>query len=122
MDTTQLASDIAGKIESVFVVLAEKVGVGVEHFYPIFVNQQRLEAIGFILCIVPFFVISLVLLKLGFAFKATRDIERRDVCFIGCIAFTIVFAMLFCLGVCQYVPQLLNPEYSALKDILGMIK
>ncbi len=42
----ELTQDIIGKVESALNAIAAKIGVGIDHFWPIFVRQQIIEGIG----------------------------------------------------------------------------
>jgi len=109
--------------------VAAKIGAGANHFYPILVKQQVIEGLQSLALALILFSIAGVLIFVGFKnakkFKSEKirphDLTSPRATFINTM---LISSIVFIIIGCQHVhlTMILNPEYHALKDILGMFK
>jgi len=112
-DTITAVSD---KVENAITIMADKLGMASDHFYPIIVKQQLISGWTYIGLSVPLFLIATFLIFMG-TDKSIDQEDRNWALFIGLI-FYIFFIGVF--G--SNIPQILNPEYYALMEIKQFIK
>lgn len=123
-DTKQIVVDsntvdaLVSKVETALSVVADKVGVASDHFYPILVKQQYME--GFIDLGIGAVLLLLSIFLSGVLWLLIRDKDGETVFPVIVITFiTILFGISFfgsgLLGV-------MNPEYYALKEIMEVVK
>ena len=123
--TTELVDKYGEKISNAIEQLAAQIGVGVDHFWPLFVKQQMID--GWINLLTPIILILvssvyLVLTRNKWEDKTKDDISWQGVggIIIGFVlAISIVFS--FVHGTTA-VKQIINPEYYAIKEITEMIR
>ena len=124
-NTLEVIQTFGNKIDSYIQIAAEKGNQTVEHFWPIIVRQQSIEAWVLIMGISLMILVCFVLLKRGirdFINKETNDVSMSGVlgifsgfCLVCCIS-----ALVF--NFSDIVAKLLNPEYTALQEVIKMIK
>jgi hypothetical protein len=131
----QMGSGIADKVQAVLGTIAEKVGQGVEHFWPVFIRQQFVVAIFGLIMILLGVGCTILFLKMGFKFmKAGKWTPQNYGCdipdlkklsgIISTILGTItLLASLIGTAAGGYtiVTGLLNPEYAAIHDVVQMV-
>jgi len=105
---------LVDKIDNAVQILAQKLGLATDHFYPIIVQQQVIEAITYIALIIPFIWLTHITKKL---FDETKGDERFGYAVLFCVGGVSIAAIL-----AVNLPQLLNPEYYALMEIKDFIK
>ena len=115
---------VGEKVDSLFTALSAKIGVASDHFWPIFVKQQQIEGVTILLFVVIGVFLSFVLFKLAKKI-GKADILNEDL-YIPLYVFSIVFGgisilYLFIDGP-DSVGKIINPEYSALKEIGALFK
>ena len=111
------------KIAEVLQELAKQLGTTVQHMWPIFVAQQRIEGITYISMI----ALSYLILFFTARYSRKGKWESCDsltkygvvgVCTIICGAATTAILLM---SVPTIVTKLMNPEYSALQSLMGMV-
>ncbi len=123
-NTVELIDKYGEKVTGVLQQLAEKIGVGIDHFYPVFVKQQQLEGISFFALILLFVFIAVLSLK----FRRDSDFLKNDEPSLR--LFTTIFGLAVCIGILITLTssgitcfsQIFNPEYNAIKEITNLIK
>ena len=99
--------------------LGDQIGEGAEYFWPIIVRQQWIEVVSWLLF--PLVVIGTWLV----INKMTDKIQDNEAKTGAKIAVHLLgtLALLIFIGIfCTYLPQLFNPEYYAMKEVLDIIK
>ncbi len=109
MDNTEV---IVEKVSSVLAKIAEQVGVGVDHFWPMLVRQQLIEAWTPIVALVLLVVPAAVFIR-----RAVRE-THGDYTFIFAMATGVLTLIAAGAVLFESIPRFLNPEYYALKEIL----
>lgn len=100
--------------------LSEQLGVGVDHFWPLFVRQTYIEGFTGFVCSFLFFVVVLLLV---FKFrKAIKHEIRDDFMFLVPLSLTGILLILPGVFLFNGLFKLLNPEVFALKEILELMK
>lgn len=122
----EVADKYAAKISSALETLSAKIGVGVDHFWPVFVKQQVFEAYSGIIgsmIIIAVFTVSLYLIKKYWHWRNDEDASCALV-IIMIIAFFSGLFSCFAFGsiINDHIPAIFNPEYQAVKDIGTLIK
>jgi hypothetical protein len=95
--------------------MANKLGVGVDHFWPLFVREQMVSswlAIGASILII---LISIVIFVIGIR---TKDDEAK----VFCVIISILLNVPPIIIMCNNLPVIFNPEYHALKALMEMMK
>lgn len=107
--------EVSDKIENALTIMAEKLGVASDHFYPIVVEQQAIEGWIGIWLSVPIFIVALVLTLI-----ALSEVKRNGsgIVFIMSIIAYIIGGVILS----TTLGQILNPEYYALMEIKDFIK
>ena len=110
------------KVERALQVLAEKLGVGIDHFWPLAVRQQLLEG-GISLGL----WVGLVVLTLGLLYFVVVCVKRAQwlvaVTLFGVAGILGLLSMIgAAAGGVETLTQLLNPEYAALESVMDMVK
>ena len=126
-NTLEVIQTFGNKINSYIQIAAEKGNQTVEHFWPIIVRQQSIEAWTLI---VGFFLIALTCTVL--LIKANGNFENKngDLTKSGIFGIIAGIVLIFdCLVMIinlgnnvNIVSKILNPEYSALQEVIRMIK
>lgn len=126
-NTVELADKYGEKINSALEQLAAKVGVGVDHFWPIVVEQQRMEGIFLASCWLLMGILIFFLLrkssKMPQELFGEKDFTKKEAYFIiACIlSFFFLFIPLLIDGYVVFT-KIVNPEYHALERVAKMIK
>ena len=117
MDSTIIM--LTEKVEKVVIAIGKGIGKSAKYVYPIMVKQQFLEGIVALSVFIFFTVV---------AFISYKNIEGWDSQKNECGVSNIIFIVAM-IGVCisfvvavTSMGQLFNPEYYALKEIMGMVK
>ena len=118
-NTVQVIQQFGNKLDSYIFVIASKSGQTVEHFWPIFVRQQVVTGWSELIICILFFIVGFILL-----YKAKYSENENNQ--LGCVIFailTLVFASLsFAALAPDIIGKIVNPEYSALKEVINLIK
>lgn len=113
---------ILERVDAAISAVAEKLGQGADHFWPILVKQQVVEgAIG--LTLICLFLLTFPPLFLTGIFRGwiDDDMTPRGAATVAS-GMTTVFGMIFVLAtVTDAVTKITNPEYHALKLVLGAL-
>ena len=119
---TEVMKNAVEKIESILSVLAQKIGVGVDHFYPIFVSQQKVEALTAFV-IMGFVVFVNLCFWIG-SYIYIRNNKNKDTegLLVAGIIFSIITFIVAIIISALCLPKNLNPEYYALQDIIRMFR
>ena len=118
------------KAEQAIEALAYKLGVASEHFWPLFVKQQLIEGWTSMVLLVATTVVASTLLTMGCLQKGTffdDDDDHPRPRFFLTIAgslglFFSVTMILIDNGLARTFSHIVNPEYQALRDLIGMVK
>lgn len=105
------------KTQEYLVALCEKLGTTAEHVWAVLIKQAIImgwmNAVLFVICIV--FILATVLLC-----KSKRFLDYGDGCpLVVMVIFSCLFVLLAPIVFCEAFTCLLNPEYWALKQVLG---
>ncbi len=129
----ELTTEIVGKVESALNTLAAKIGVGVDHFWPLFVRQQFIEGVSWVSLIAVGLVIlvgSLITMKIIWP-KCKWEYDGSPVSPVGLFfiifaAISILLFLILTIGASinadNIVSHLVNPEYQAFQDLMKMVK
>lgn len=114
--------DIGKNIQGILEQLAAKIGTTVEQVWPWIVRQQSIEAWTYIIVFSSALLLCLVFFVIGF-----WNLEKgKDDVFEGITAVSmfccLVVAFVSIFVFIANVPKLMNPEYYALKELIGMVK
>ncbi len=115
------------KVAELLEKLATKLGVTVGHLWAVLVAQVRNQRIAWIvetLFVFALTAIFAVILKRYLARIADEDWDDHMGGVIGCIAvgiFLVIYWAVTIGGLDQFLATFNNPEYVALKNVLGMI-
>ncbi len=129
-NTIQVIENFGNKIDSYIQIAAEKGNQTVEHFWPLIVKQQGIEAWTFIIVITLVIIICSILLKRGID-KVNFEDKNGEITVRGVFSIIGGFGLFFSLIVLiitslpndkNLVTKLFNPEYAALKEVIKMIK
>lgn len=118
-------SSLPETISNLLNVLAEKLGVGVNHFWPIFVKQQYYEGLIFLISLVAFIVMGVGLLTWGKIELSKKNWSENSgywAPFIIGIFILLICAMAFIFEGTDSIMKMCNPEYWAVKEIIQMAK
>lgn len=132
-NTVQLLEAFGNRLDSYIQVVSEKMGMAADHFYPVLINQCRLEGVVEAFGIVVLAAAAILFLRVGFNNISHREEESmslppRDVKAI--VSFILGgISTLVCIVSCadggamtSAVTKILNPEYAVIKKLLEMIK
>ena len=126
-NTLEVIQTFGNKIDSYIQIAAEKGNQTVEHFWPIIVRQQSINAYSSISFVLFFLTVSLILLFLGH-----KNLKKQ-----GVIGYnddktaSLLISGFFILGSVivtflvegsDIASKILNPEYFALQEVIKMIK
>jgi len=114
---SETISSTVDKVENALGIMAEKLGMASDHFYPILVKQQLIEGWVHMGITIPLFIIGGLLFLIGLGKEHRGDEEGNWAVFIGLI-FYVIASLIFA----GYLTQILNPEYYALMEIKSFIK
>lgn len=113
-------------------VVAEKLGLGIEHFWPIIVRQQVIEGLitiaFFFVCVTIFLWLMRKVLILREKWdpnnpKWTEEETKYFICSIFAATFFILsFAVIVSIIADNAITHIINPEYHAIMDIGKTLK
>ena len=118
-----ITKEILGKIEELFKGIPGIVKEGGQYFWPILVKQQ--VVVGIAICVGTMLttIISTTLLLIGWSiYKKDRGNDGQIPFFIIGSVLVIFAIILFGVAVGVGIPQILNPEYYAFQDLIGMVR
>jgi hypothetical protein len=106
--------------------LAVKLGVAVEILWAALIKQAYVSNI---VNLVAFFILAAISIW-GFKFVSNKtkdggewdNLDSGGIAWLFWGAYTIVIALIICLNLSGTVSGIINPEYWALKEILGAVK
>jgi hypothetical protein len=122
-NTLQVIEKFGSKMDTYIQAAAEKAGMAVEYFWPIYVKQQYLEAIASLCVIAFFFSLAVGLITIG---KGKRFIDGDPTLFgmrniVGGII-CLPLLMVIMAETSSIITGIMNPEYAAFKALLSQIK
>ena len=113
--------DVGKNTQELIEKLAVQIGVTVDKVWPWLVRQQVLEGWTILAAILIALVIGVVLLGVALVL----DKKETEICIpffmVGGLLCVFAIFALFMAGPDQ-IQKIYNPEYSALKDLIGMVK
>lgn len=125
-NTVELANKYGEKIDSALQQLSAKLGLGIDHFWPVLVEQQRLEGL---IDIFTWLTLAFLTYSLFRASKKTPgelfggpNPTKKDFYYILGSVFCIFLGLSFLLGAARSFSKTFNPQYHALVDIAQTIK
>lgn len=133
LEQNPISKEVINKLETAFGALAQKIGVGVDHFWPLFCKQQVFIGIAHLLIVLFFLFTGSVLVYIAIRI-AKRDKDSDIDWFpygdptvpfwvlltgIGCLIGGIIGGAV---NITDIFTQVFNPEYAAIKEIFGLIK
>lgn len=128
-NTVEIITEFGDKLDQYLGVLAEKAGVASDHFWPLFVKQQTIEAISSLLMFGIFAIVAFVLIKIGTNAFARFSVNNNDgdetlggvTCASGIILTLFITIHLLFTGP-KVIGKLLNPEYYAVQSLVQMVR
>jgi hypothetical protein len=122
-NTMNVLNELGGKAETVIKQAADKVGQGVEHFWPIYVKQQMIQGWCQIGIWILMAIICAICWKVFFHFARKPDRGEVSLSF-GVITFFWTCGLMIALLVAgaQTISMVFNPEYSALQEVIKQFK
>jgi len=130
----QLVDKFGNRIDELLTALASKAGVAVDHFYPIFVAQQRITGIVNIsimvsLLIAAFFTLRFAVNNASIFNSNDYGSKEREVAeprmILGYIAgaiLAIVFLIFTLTQITDTIGQIANPEFYAVQGLVHMVR
>ena len=100
--------------------IAEKLGMGVDHFWPMFVKEQVISGVAWML----FGVLLLIIAGVSFI-KIKRAYKEDGLCTTKVIGYEVLLPFCLILGtlcITANFSKILNPEYHALRSVMKMMK
>jgi len=112
--------ELEQKVVEVLDTIALKLGVGVDHFWPILVEQQYVEAMRG----PSFFIVGVLILIATYVYgnKLKTNITESLPGTAGFIFGSGFLVVGLLSSVTKSIPQIINPEYYALKEIMDLLK
>ena len=131
-NTVQIVQEFGNKLDGYIITLSDKLGVAADHFWPVFVKQQTVEGwttiIGLFLALVGVFLFLKMALKNTEAANATGGNNyylATAKCFAGWGVSVVLFTIFLACAVADgkiAISQIINPEYSAVSNLIRMVK
>lgn len=130
----QLVDKFGTRLDEMLTTLASKAGVAADHFYPIFVTQQRIVGIVDIVAMIGLFVGALLALRYAvknasiynssdYHSKEKDKSEPRMITgYIAGAILSIVFIIFTLTQITDSIGQTFNPEYYAVQALVHMVK
>lgn len=122
----EFADKYGAKINSALEQLSAKIGVGVDHFWPILVAQQKTQGfiqlgtcLGFTLILLTFYI---WVKRIESKYEDSRDMTFKGVMLFILIVASFIFLMAVSVNLAEMIGKIINPEYYALKDVALMIR
>ena len=123
--------EIIQKMEVVLKTLADKVGAGVDHFWPLFVRQQAINSITILVILMVFAMVSVGLIHYAKKFWKKADFTEYHwnmnaiLCFWpGLVGILLAVGVLIgtACTMSTVVTGFANPEYQAVVSVVDMFK
>lgn len=131
-NTVQVIEKLGDKLDGYITTLSSKLGIAVDHFFPIFVQQQKVDAVSFVIGVIVFTIISVFLLKMGFKNVDTaneyRNPQQNSAFAKSIVGFILGGAILLVVVIatgCEFsnvIGKFMNPEYYAIESLIKMVK
>ncbi len=125
-NAVELADKYGEKINSALEQLAAKVGVGVDHFWPVLVSQQKMEGIIQISTWIVITLITSFLFLYSYKRQETlfgeSNITRKDISFLFGLMLSIFLSLSFLLETRGSITKVINPEYYALQELSRLVR
>lgn len=132
-NTVQVINAFGEKLDSYLNVLAEKAGVAADHFYPIFVQQQRLEGLTdlvFFLIMLGVLIFCLVICVKSLAPSWDNSDEDKQNMAATKLALSGVVVLVLIIRILVFAHQdggvmvgkIFNPEYAAVQSLVQMTR
>ncbi len=129
-NTVQVINEFGSKLDSYMSVMATKIGVATDHFYPVVVQQQQIDGyigIGQLVISMTIFLISIRRFTSSLSDnKDEKQISDRNLFkVIASFVFGIVFGILTLTNLMDFknnVGMVYNPEFYAFKQLVTMVK
>ena len=138
---TQLVEKFGDKLDQYITALASKAGVAADHFYPIFVKQQRITGIFEMFLMTVGAFVGVFFLRAGYfsmrdtidtddegenrhnAYKKREDAVNRTIFnyVVGAIFSIVASVAILAIGN-DSVGKAFNPEFSAVQSLVQMVK
>lgn len=138
----QLVEKFGDKLDQFITAIANKAGVAADHFYPIFVKQQRIIGITNMSLILIGIVFVVLLARNGFNINKQYELEKAKenpsrycdrygrveypgtaiASFILAAVITVVVVITTMAIGADTIGQIANPEYSAVQSLVSMVK
>ena len=122
MDSTIVI--LTEKVEKAIIALGNGIGKSAEYVYPIIVRQQIIHGLIPLLILIPSLIITFISLKKIKGWDDSRDPNPEHACNHYNVVF-VVFAVISIISFLVFVinsGMIINSEYYALREIVGMIK
>lgn len=119
--TGQVVNDVVTRVETAIYTLADNLKTPAEHVYKVLVKQERLEAIGWLICDVFLFIVVVILFLLSNFANNKDDDELSEVFGIGGIIILVIFLLISIFSFKCILTGFFNPEYGAIKEILNIL-
>lgn len=117
-DLNQGIQTIIDSLEKVGISISKTAKNALDYIYPIAVKQQVLEGWMYIICGSLFLGLGIIFTILTIkAFKNNYDNQKIGFSIFLIISLLIALPMIFC-----SIPQIINPEYYAILDIINKIQ
>jgi ABC-type methionine transport system permease subunit len=131
MAAEEIAVNVVDKVQAVLGTIAQKLGQGVDYFWPVFVRQQVVASVFGIVLIVLGAILGAITLKVGYKmFMEGKTINnewdvKRSIGFVV-LLFCFIFLAASIIGTAaggyQIATGLINPEYAAVRDVVQMVQ
>lgn len=123
-NTVKILESFGNKMDNYLSVIASKLGVATDHFYPIFVKQQMVEGCCNIVILIIAIIGSICLFKIGIhAYNRNQnewDGNKIPIVMAVFLSILIILSVLF--SGADFVGRIVNPEYYAIQSILSNVK
>lgn len=117
--------DVGENIMQALSALADKIGTTTEQVWPWMVKQAQLEAGIFIFLWVIVLALSVCGLKKCVAYLQSSDYRHDEMAITGAVFTGVATLVLIVMMVVEgpvVISKIFNPEYAALKSLMGMIR
>lgn len=133
-NTIEIVTVLANKVENGIGIMAEKAGVAVDYFWPLFVKQQMIEGIwtfaSFFL-LLAFIILLFILGRKGFEMHEVSKGYYTEllpvswykfICKFCAIVFLAFWVLALSFESKTAVSKIFNPEIAAIKEVATLIK
>jgi len=129
-ETIDLTREMSSEVKTVLGAIADQLGLAVDHFYPVFVQQQVVEGMfglcGTLLMIIMFVVSVIAAVKYSktFVTSGSEQIPLASLLFGGV---ALILGLICLIRVCDNnfmrddFTKVFNPEYHAVKEITQLL-